>query len=90
MLMGLAIVMIPIVAILTKHQQKMAMILRQGELDRHNGMSHETDQLREMVRDQTLAIEQMRTELREVKQLMAVPPPAPVSRQESVLLQERL
>lgn len=93
-IVSLAMFSIPVVSILTRHQQKMAMILHRPT-DEPVANSRESMELRQMVRDQILAVEQLRGEVRELKQLVAaqssgimassrvVVPPAPV-------LQERV
>jgi hypothetical protein len=58
------VMMIPIVSILVKHQQKMALIYRQ---DRENGQNdervlRELADLRQLVVQQSLAIDQLRSE----------------------------
>jgi hypothetical protein len=90
----LAIFSVPLIAILTKHQQKMAMILRRP-VDELPAYNRESMELKQMVRDQILAVEQLRGEVRELKELVAAQsvataaasrvalPPAP-------LLQERV
>lgn len=58
------IFMIPIVAILTKHQQKMAMIMREGNLEAHvdaNQTRHDVEQLKTLVQQQALQIEELVT-----------------------------
>lgn len=75
-LLGAILFMIPIVAILTQHQQKMAKILRENAA---NDRSHETESLRrevealrQLVLQQTIAIDNLAAS----KQL-ATPPAAP-------------
>jgi len=68
--MGVLIFMIPIVAILTSHQRKMAQLIHgQGErradltpivADRVAGLEREVAELRDLVRRQTIALDDLR------------------------------
>lgn len=65
---------IPIVAILTKHQMKMAALIHGKTIDENNNvvssnandsqLSQEVRQLRELMHQQTLALDNLRDELR--------------------------
>jgi hypothetical protein len=83
MLIPIIIFMIPIVAILTKHQQKMAELIhgqhgQQGQQNVNPNASFETSQLREEVRQlrelmtqQTLALDNLRDEVKVVGSLQS-------------------
>ncbi|HWD38890.1 MAG TPA: hypothetical protein VG944_08590 [Fimbriimonas sp.] len=52
--------MVPIVAVLTKHQQKMALILKQGSSDHHvDKLAADVEQLRSMVAQQTILLDNL-------------------------------
>lgn len=65
--------MIPIVAMLTRHQQKMAEILNQGRGDHSEieALRREVAELKSLVQNQTIAIDNYRSFQ------TSVPPPAP-------------
>jgi hypothetical protein len=77
--------MVPIVAILAKHQQKMAMILRQPAQgvseDSIMRLAAEVRELRAMVAQQTLALDNIAENNR---RLSTVAPPAPEERRLTV------
>lgn len=58
---------IPVVAILTKHQQKMAELVRQspqlGSMPEVHALRQEVAQMRQMMNDQMLALDQIRSAL---------------------------
>lgn len=76
MIMGVIVFMIPIIAILTSHQQKMARIMRenQGANNPHGNeiaaLRQEVRELRDIVQRQVIAMDSMMTR-------PATPPPAP-------------
>jgi len=71
-MVGMVVIfMIPIVGILTRHQQKMALIMRQTHLETQGQPSREAQELRQMIRDQSIAIEQMRSEVRQMNSAMS-------------------
>lgn len=76
MIMGVIVFMIPIIAILTSHQQKMARILRetQGATDPHRdeiaALRQEVRELRDIVQRQVIAMDSMMSR-------SATPPPTP-------------
>ena len=65
---------IPVVAILTKHQMKMAALIHGRTIDEHNNiipmnsdtpqLSEEVRQLRELMHQQTIALDNLREEVR--------------------------
>ncbi|MCO5295439.1 MAG: hypothetical protein M9921_01135 [Fimbriimonadaceae bacterium] len=67
-MMGSLLFMIPIVAILAKHQQKMAEITRRnvGGGDELQRLEHEVRQLRESLAHQAFAIDQLASTQREL------------------------
>ena len=75
MVLGGLVLMIPIIAILTSHQQKMAKLFREDQ-GRSNTHTNETGQLRAEISDLkhridslTLSIEQMRDEQRNNREI---------------------
>ena len=71
-ILGGIMFMIPIVAILTKHQQKMAELMRhnsqhpQGNPLENEMMRREMEQLRQLVMQQTIAIDNLASQNREL------------------------
>lgn len=71
-LLGAIMFMIPIVAILTKHQQKMAELMRQNTTTQHANplenemMRREVEQLKQLVMQQTIAIDNLANQNREL------------------------
>lgn len=54
--------MIPIVAILTSHQQKMARLMRE-RAPQNNGLEEEVRELRQLLHQQTIALDDVRKKL---------------------------
>jgi hypothetical protein len=72
--LGGLVLLIPIIAILTHHQQKMAKLLRPEQLPpanlhETNLMRAEIQDLRQRIDSLTLSIEQMRDEQRAIREL---------------------
>ncbi len=76
-LLGAILFMIPIVAILTKHQQKMALLLRGDQAQNpqeNDAVRKDVESVRQMVMQQTIAIDNLAASQRELAGRMSAAP----------------
>jgi len=79
LVLGALVFMIPIVAILTQHQQRMAKFMREGQQPQQNqdteALRREVETLRQLVLQQTISIDNLATQQRELAGRMMPTPP---------------
>jgi hypothetical protein len=78
LVLGALVFMIPIIAILTQHQQKMARLMREGQPQNpleSEAIRREIETLRQLVVQQTIAIDNLAAQQRQLAGQVQTPPP---------------